>query len=155
MIWKYEMSKLYRSPVIWILVCICLGFNILFSLSELEGRDEELRTVYEAFQNGEVSEEFLQQCMSLYDGLDMNNVKEIREEMADYHPLGSYGAFLDQIYDDLNERVEEIRENGEAEQIIYPGCFLLHFICPFLRNAGRSYFLYLTVVFRVEIKEFI
>ena len=82
----------YGWSSIWILVCICLGFNILFSLSELEGREEELRTVYEAFQNGEVSEEFRQQCMSLYDGLDMNNVKEIREI-------------------------------GEAEQVIYPGYY--------------------------------
>ena len=125
----------YGWSSIWILVCICLGFNILFSLSELEGRDEELRTVYEAFQNGEVSEEFRQQCMSLYDGLDMNNVKEIREEMADYHPSGSYGAFLDQIYDDLNERVEEIRENGEAEQVL--GCFTVR-SCSWVLQASGS-----------------
>lgn len=125
----------YGWSSIWILVCICLGFNILFSLSELEGREEELRTVYEAFQNGEVSEEFRQQCMSLYDGLDMNNVKEIREEMADYHPSGSYGAFLDQIYDDLNERVEEIRENGEAEQVL--GCFTVR-SCSWVLQASGS-----------------
>lgn len=121
MIWRYEIRKILRNPILWTFLGLCFLFNLLLICSELAGSGPELEEVHDILLEDGTDEKFYEEYLALYDDLDMNDIKELKEELADYHPAGSYGRFIDRLYETLNERVEEIKSGGEAEGIIYPG----------------------------------
>lgn len=127
MIVKQEMKKLCRHPMMWCLLILCFFLNLLLLWSNLNEFYKELPTVHDDIIENGVEEEFYKNCLSIYDTLDMVEIKNMKEEMTDYHPKGSYKRFIDRRYERLNQRVKEIVKDGEAEQMIYPGIvYCLH-----------------------------
>lgn len=121
MIVKQEIKKLCAHPMMWCLLILCFFVNLLLLWSSLNECYKELPKVHDAILQQGVEEEFYQERLSIYDTLDMVQIKEMKEEMLDYHPKGSYKRFIDQRYKRLNQRVRDIVKDGEAEQLIYPG----------------------------------
>ncbi len=121
MIWKYEAKKIVRHPMMWSLLGIFLVFNAFLLWTNIGEIGEELQEAHEHILEYGIDEAFYQDSLSKYDTLDMVAIKELKQEMYQYNPTGSYRKFIDRRYEKLNERVLEIVEDGEAEGIVYPG----------------------------------
>ena len=133
---KYELQKLFRFPLMWGLLAVFVGFNIYIIHSEVGNHEfhDSLHGVYEVIigheTNGEYYELYTQYNDSVsgsYDTLDMQKIKEMKEKMGDFYPTGSYSKFIDNNYEILQKRVEEIKADGDTDGIFYPGdVFQIH-----------------------------
>lgn len=121
MIWKQEMKKLIKHPMMWCLLGVFLVFNGFLFWGNIGDSFQELQMAHKEVLDGGMDEGFYQEKLSLYDTLDMTDVKELKQELYQYKPTGSYKKFIDERYEKLNERVEEIVESKEAEGFVYPG----------------------------------
>ncbi|MDO5409467.1 MAG: hypothetical protein Q4F21_03325 [Lachnospiraceae bacterium] len=63
------------------------------------------------------------EASELYDRVNMIEIKDLKEELQEYHPKGTYKRYIDTGYERLQRRVEEIRKNGEEMQAFYPGIY--------------------------------
>lgn len=121
MIWKQEEKKLIKTPMLWSLFVFFLLCNGMLLWGNIGDIREELQQVHgEVLEHG-IDEDIYQESLSRYDLLDMVEIKELKQELYQYYPSGSYQKFVDKRYEALNVRVQEIVESGEAEGITYMG----------------------------------
>jgi hypothetical protein len=133
---RYEFRKLFGFPVMWVLLAVFLCFNIYVIHSEVGYREfqDSLHGVYEVIvghkTGGEYYDFYTQYHDAVsgsYDTLDMQEVKEMKENMSGFYPTGSYSEFIDNNYEMLEERVQEIKSCGDTEGSFYPGdVFQIH-----------------------------
>lgn len=142
---KHEFRKITRYGAIWFLFAVFLGFNI-FLVYNLVG-DKDYREMVKPISNivSSIDPQLLQNGAELesmsesddiyeafyasyaiaysssYDMMDMNAIKESKQEMTDFYPTGWYKEFIDSNYDKLQQRVEEIKATGEDSYPFYPG----------------------------------
>ena len=68
-------------------------------------------------------------CRSLYDKLDMIDLKEMKEEMSNYHPTGLYKKYIDTGYEKLQRRmgknVQKIKLSAGLLAGLLTGCILM------------------------------
>lgn len=124
MIWKYEAKKILKNPVIWGLVCFFLFINGFLMWTNLDGSLAEIRQVSQilAVEGVDVIDEtYYEGLLAQYDTLDMMKIKDIKKELYNYQSTGIFQEFIDSNYAKLQERVDEIKADGEADDMIYPG----------------------------------
>ncbi len=124
MIWRYEGKRIVKNPMIWVLFCFFLVINGLLIWTNLNDCWTEIRQVSKLLnQEGvqAIDENYYQKLLSQYDSLDMISLKEYKQGLYNYHGNGLFQEFIDANYARLQERVEEIRADGEAEDLMYPG----------------------------------
>ncbi len=121
MIWKQEFRKLIGHPMLWCMLCIFLIFNGFLLWVNIGDYASELQMVHNEILTDGISQNYYEESLSRYDSLDMEDIKEMKQEMYRYYPTGSYKEFIDVRYEKLNERVEEIVASGEHEGSVYPG----------------------------------
>ncbi len=124
MIWKYEVNKILKNPMIWVLLCFFFALNGLLIWTNLNDCWTEIRQTSKLLnQDGlhAIHEDYYNKLLSQYDSLDMIALKEYKQELYNYHGTGLFQEFIDTNYEKLQKRVEEIKENGEAGDLMYPG----------------------------------
>ena len=140
MIWKQEVKKLIKHPLMWSLLVICLMFNMLLIWENIGNFQKELPLVHKEILEHGIDEQIYKESLNRYDGLDMVEMKNFKQEIYQYQPTGSYKKFIDKQYEALNKRVEEIVTSGEAEGMTYVGVlYRLH--SSFYANMLRWVFL--------------
>lgn len=133
---KHELRKLIRFPLMWGLLSIFITFDIYLIFTEVGYQDyqNDLQGVYDVITGyktqGEYYEFYFQykeNYSDIYDGLDMQDMKQMKEDLANYYPTGSYKKFIDGNYDKLQKRVEQIKSEGNDSGDFYPGdVFQIH-----------------------------
>lgn len=121
MIWKQELRKLICHPMLWCMSGVFLVFNGFLLWLNVGDYVSELQIVHNEIRNDGISPEYYEGSLSRYDTLDMEDIKEMKQEMYRYYPTGSFKDFIDIRYAQLNERVEEIVASGEYEGSVYSG----------------------------------
>ncbi|MDY2629216.1 MAG: hypothetical protein SOW08_13055 [Lachnospiraceae bacterium] len=143
MIFKEEFKKLFLNPFLWCLLLFFSIYNLFLIWAYVGAGREELQAVHEEIMEIGVDPEAYEEkientaededsilsfymscilrCRSLYDKLDMIDLKEMKEEMSDYHPTGLYKKYIDTGYERLQNRVEQIRGSKKENQGFYPG----------------------------------
>lgn len=117
-----EIRKIITSPVLWCIALVFVAFNIAFIWSSIGDKKAELKETYNNIQEGELNEYAKEESKARYEKLDMVEIKNVKlEMMTDFHPKGKFKKFIDNCYEKLNKRVEEIIKNKEAEGVFYPG----------------------------------
>lgn len=138
---RFELKKLLNDPLMWVLPALFVGFDffIVFhevgmsdfrrdvkemhgiilendttceKISVLTGSANVLEAYYAGYVNG---------YSQSYDSLDMQDIKQMKEDTGSFHPSGSYKEFIDSNYDKLQMRVEEIKVSGDSAAAFYPG----------------------------------
>lgn len=148
-IYRFEIKKLICFPLLWSLLTAFTVFNVYVICSELGSHNEKERTtaVYNVMlstdlclhtekiekmkksknENEKFYAEYVDDYSHSYDSLDMQSVKDFKEIMFNFHPTGSYKQFIDENYDKLQKRVEEIKNCGDDAVGFYPGdIFKIH-----------------------------
>lgn len=142
---KYEIKKLLKSPLLWGLLAAFVAFNIftIYNNFGYKGIREAVTEVHSAILEAGInlysssdklnqmlhSEEeytafyasYVEAYKSSYDNLDMQEIKQMKEDTGNFHPTGSYKQFIDENYDKLQKRVEEIKSCGDDAVGFYPG----------------------------------
>uniref|UniRef100_UPI0040576FCA hypothetical protein n=1 Tax=Agathobacter sp. TaxID=2021311 RepID=UPI0040576FCA len=127
MIWKQEAKKLIKHPMLWSLLVFFLLCNGLLLWGNIGDVWQELQWTHKAVLEHGADADVYRESLSRYDTLDMVEIKELKQELYQYYPSGSYQKFVDKRYETLNARVKEIVESGEAEDIAYVGmAYRLH-----------------------------
>ena len=121
MIWKLEFRKLVCHPMLWSMLCVFLIFNVFLLWINIGDYALEMQMVHDEILSGGISQDYYKESLKRYDVLDMEEIKEMKQEMYRYYPSGSFKAFIDTRYKKLNERVEEILSGDEHEGNAYPG----------------------------------
>ena len=121
MIWKQEFRKLICHPMLWSMLCVFLVFNGFLLWVNIGDYVSEMQMVHNEILDNGINPEYYEGSLSRYDTLDMEDVKEMKQEMYRYYPTGSFKEFIDTRYEKLNERVEEIVASSEHEGSVYPG----------------------------------
>ena len=142
-IFFYEIKRLMRMPILWGLLVVFIGFNVFMVYTELGYRDirEDTFGIYDLIlsrssnldtdnqtsisqdknEYEKMYDDYIRDYICIYDRLDMHGVKEMKENMLNFHPTGAYKTFIDRNYDKLNLRVAEIIESGDYRADFYPG----------------------------------
>lgn len=142
-IFFYEIKRLMRMPILWGLLVVFIGFNVFMVYTELGYRDirEDTFGIYDLIlsrssnldtdnqtsisqdknEYEKMYDDYIRDYICIYDRLDMHGVKEMKENMLNFHPTGTYKTFIDRNYDKLNLRVAEIIESGDYRADFYPG----------------------------------
>ena len=142
-IFFYEIKRLMRMPILWGLLVVFIGFDLFMVYTELGYRDirEDTFGIYDLIlsrssnldtdnqtsisqdknEYEKMYDDYIRDCICIYDRLDMHGVKEMKENMLNFHPTGAYKTFIDRNYDKLNLRVAEIIESGDYRADFYPG----------------------------------
>lgn len=133
---KYELRKLFGFPLMWGLLAVFLGFSFYIIHSEVGYHEfqKSLHGVYNVMVGHETSSEYYDlythyhgSVSGSYDTLDMRKIKEMKENMCDYYPTGSYAELIDNNYETLQKRLEEIIADGDSDGMFYPGdVFQIH-----------------------------
>lgn len=127
MIWKAECKKLIKHPMIWCLFIIFIMININLIWKNIGEDLKTLHVTYEVIQNDEIDDSYYLKMRQIYESLDMTEVLKRKQQLYHYYPEGSYKNFIEERYERLNERVDEIIETREADGKVYPGSiFRLH-----------------------------
>lgn len=121
MIWKQELRKLICHPMLWCMLGVFLIFNVFLLWLNIGDYVSEIQIVHNEIRNDGISSEYYEGSLSRYDTLDMEDIKEMKQEMYSYYPTGSFKDFIDTRYERLNERVKEIVASGEHEGSVYSG----------------------------------
>ena len=129
-----EGRKLICFPVLWILLLLFIGLNILFACigAGIPDTRGEIRGYYAAASGDahaepvyqEEYERYREAYRTAYDGLDMMDVLSRKAALSGYTLTGSFGKFIRRNYEALQRRVEEIRESPGADGAFYPGDML-------------------------------
>lgn len=135
---KIEVKKLLKYPLMWILLTVFVGFDLFIIYDEVGNKDfrYNVKEMYEIIlANGvEISAisdsdneleayyvDYVNKYSQSYDSLDMQNIKQMKEDFGSFYPHGCYKVFLDDNYAKLQKRVEEIKSSGDDAVAFYPG----------------------------------
>ena len=147
---KKEFLKLIKSPFIWFvfLAFFLLNTVIIYSSVGEKSIRQEMHKMHETIleygvnlQDGKPKEQvqtkttntedetdymefyqsYLETYGTMYNNLDMMDILKQKERMYDYHPTGAYEKFINENYEKLQKRVEEIKQSGEDDYGFYPG----------------------------------
>lgn len=171
---KKEFLKLIKSPFIWFvfLAFFLLNTVIIYSSVGEKSIRQEMHKMHETIleygvnlQDGKPKEQvqtkttntedetdymefyqsYLETYGTMYNNLDMMDILKQKERMYDYHPTGAYGKFINENYEKLQKRVEEIKQSGEDDYGFYPG--MVYNIHGFLYGKiGKKLLLEMTVL---------
>lgn len=133
---KYELCKLFRFPLMWGLLVLFVSFNIYIIYSEVGYSEyqKSLNGVYDVItgqaDSGEYFElytEYKNSVSGSYDTLDMQKIKQMKEDMTGFVPSGCYQEFIDKNYDKLQNKLKQIKADGDTIGDFYPGdVFRIH-----------------------------
>ncbi len=135
-IFIYEQKKLYRFPVIWFIFVLFLSFNV-FTIYGMVGNSdfrENIEAVYDVITGKKTGgeyydfyEQYKKDYSDIYINFNMNEIKNMKEDMSKFYPSGSYKEFIDNNYKKLQKRVEEIIASNDTDADFYPGdSFQIH-----------------------------
>lgn len=72
-------------------------------------------------------EQYKKDYSDIYTKLNMNDIKNMKEDMSKFYPSGSYKKFIDNNYKRLQKRVEDIIASNDTDADFYPGdSFQIH-----------------------------
>lgn len=140
MVFRFEFKKILRIPILWFLAVVFIGFDLLFIGTNLYYKDDivaineaiketgtyitetSLKTLNET-TNPVVQDFSLRAAYrkSVYDGFDMISLKERKEELQGLTLKGNLKEFVDNCYEKLQTRVEQITSTNEADGGFFPG----------------------------------
>ena len=142
---KYELNKLIHFPLLWGLLFLFLAYNsfILYTKAGDSEFRSSVREMHEIIQSTGVDLETQKETLAsmsespkeaeayyssyaisfedIYDTLNMQDIKQMKEDLQGFCPEGSYKTFLDHNYARLQQRVEEVRADGDDAVGFYPG----------------------------------
>lgn len=118
---KYEIRKIIKNPIVWILMLFFLVINILNIEMQVHDYKKDIKLTHQYILNDKIDKEYLNSVVSIYDDFNMQIVKNTKMDLYDYNPSGKYKLFIDNCYKKLEKRVEEIKNDGESTQLTYPG----------------------------------
>lgn len=135
---KFELKKLLKYPLMWVLLAIFVGFD-LFVIYDKVGSKESCYSTKEmheiilanGIETSAISDsdnqlevyysDYVNEYSQSYDSLDMQEIKQMKEDLGSFYPQGSYKNFIDGNYSKLQKRVEEIKSSGDDAAAFYPG----------------------------------
>lgn len=144
---RLELKKVMRQPILWCLLLVFLVMNCVHIWLQLNCGEltEELEDIHNVMldtgidfsQNSEQLDTLLKNDntteafyamtakdgMELYKNLDIRKVKELKQELYQYYPEGSFETFINQNYEKLQQRVEVIKKTGEGDYAFYSGYY--------------------------------
>ena len=127
MLTRFEVRKLTRHPMIWLMMAFFLAVNCLLIYTSTAYMEKGLKSCHSDILSEKIDKSDFSMMTSVYDDLDMTSLEKTKIELSRIDPQGSYRSFIDYSYSRLNDRVKEIKEDGEYDQMIYPGAiFGLH-----------------------------
>ena len=139
---KIEFIKIVKSQFLWLLLVVFCAFNycIIYSAVGNEYAAKELGIVHQIMLKTDrkkiqtekvnvkemdklytVYQEYYNDNLHLYDNLDMKEILAKKKEMFGYQPVGFMQGFVENNYEKLQKRVEEIKSTKEYEYDFYPG----------------------------------
>lgn len=140
MVFRFEFKKILRVPVLWFLAVVFIGFDLLLLGTNLYHRDDIVginkviketgtyitETSLEALNESTnpVLQDFALRAESrrtVYEGFSMISLKERKEELQGLTLKGNLKIFIDNCYEKLQTRVEQIISTKEADGGFYPG----------------------------------
>lgn len=140
MVFRFEFKKILRVPILWFLTVVFIGFDLLFIGTNLDYRDDFVAINGAIKETGtyitETSLESLNETTNpviqdfalraayrrtVYDGFDMISLKERKEELQGLTLKGNLKEFVDNCYEKLQTRVEQITSTNEADGGFFPG----------------------------------
>lgn len=141
-IFKLELQKIMKNPMLWLLAVIFCLVNCLIIYNEAGNKDtsKELVIIHDIIkktddtnhsrqaknrnerkQLSKAYQEYYKENIDLYDKLDMTKILKQKEEMFQYHPKGFMKKFVKDNYEHLQKRVEKIKSEKEYNDAFYPG----------------------------------
>lgn len=134
---KKEWKKLICQPALIGLLLIFIVFNgvniwLTFSYSGLVDELKEYHKMIlaekekktEDSQSLQIYAQYKTDADSvkaLYDNLDIIAIKEEKQSLSNYYPTGSFQRFIDNNYEKLQKRIEQIKQTKEGESGFYHG----------------------------------
>ena len=115
-----EIKKIIYLPAIWITVLLFILLNCFMIYNKFHSY-ENLDNIYRLIIDQTLDQKIINQYIPMYDNLDMMNILEVKQDMYDYHPSGDFQSFIESNYQKLQQRVEEIKDSKESDQLFYPG----------------------------------
>ena len=107
---KYEIKKIMKNPVVWILMLFFLTINILNIETQISEYKKDMKLTHQYILDNKIDKEYLNSVVSIYDDFNMQIVKNTKMDLYDYNPSGKYKLFIDNCYKKLEKRVEEIKK---------------------------------------------
>lgn len=122
MIYQTESVKLWKHPMIWGLLLMFFALNAWSVFSELGwyGKDA-WQEMHQRSRDGTWDAEVVGYADELYEDLNMNGIKEMKELHSNYEPKGAFRDFVDECYRFFDGRVKEITASGQDSGNYYPG----------------------------------
>lgn len=125
-----------------------LVINILNIEMQVHDYKKDIKLTHQYILNDKIDKEYLDSVVSVYDDFNMQIVKDTKMDLYDYKPSGKYKQFIDNCYSKLDNRVEEIKNDGESTQLTYPGqVYRLHNILYY--NVFKKLMLEMAVIISV------
>lgn len=119
---RWELEKLYKMPVLYVLLVACLIMNLYLVWNFFGYRQAEL---HEAAAMLKSQPETLRQALyyDYYGEMDLSRVEELARRETEFSPSGT--RLISANYQSLQERAEEMC-SSEKESLSYGGTFRLH-----------------------------
>lgn len=144
---RMELKKVMYQPILWCLLLVFFVMNCVHIWLQLNCGEltEELQDIHNVMldtgvdlsRNEEQIDGILQdddamksfyamtvkEGMELYKNLDIRKIKELKQELYNYYPGGSFETFINHNYEKLQQRVQVIQETGEGNYAFYSGYY--------------------------------
>ena len=104
---KYEIRKIIKNPIVWILMLFFLVINILNIEMQVHDYKKDIKLTHQYILNDKIDKEYLNSVVSIYDDFNMQIVKNTKMDLYDYNPSGKYKLFIDNCYKKLEKREAE------------------------------------------------
>lgn len=95
---KYEIRKIIKNPIVWILMLFFLVINILNIEMQVHDYKKDIKLTHQYVLNDKIDKEYLNSVVSIYDDFNMQIVKNTKMDLYDYNPSGKYKLFLSKFY---------------------------------------------------------
>ena len=91
---KYEIRKIIKNPIVWILMLFFLVINILNIEMQVHDYKKDIKLTHQYILNDKIDKEYLNSVVSIYDDFNMQIVKNTKMDLYDYNPSGKYKQFI-------------------------------------------------------------
>lgn len=138
---KNEIRKILRFPLFWIITAVCVGFNAFIITSNMSYERVGIKAINSYAKTGNVPafdkygfcENYDQVKQTAYDdyykNFDIWEFKENCESMFVKKNSEAAQKVIDNNYKILEQRINQIKSNGEALDEYYPGTtYSLHYV---------------------------
>ena len=84
---KYEIKKIMKNPVVWILMLFFLTINILNIETQISEYKKDMKLTHQYILDNKIDKEYLNSVVSIYDDFNMQIVKNTKMDLYDYNQL--------------------------------------------------------------------